>query len=274
MVPQTSKKKMNQAEVAQEQQIDLLNTSDSVRVIKDQILNPLVTWFMDLDYQYRDKLMTIRGYGDMGRMADLERVPPFAMQRKVSYYWIGDEINRSQQQIQQKIGYLNVLRQVQPLMKNYEVDLQAYIVDLTESVCGARIARQTVKDTRSLMSIDPETENMLMQMGHYVPVKPMDNPSEHIPSVQKSIQEDGDPFGLKTAHLVEHQIALQQQAQMAMMQQLQGGQGAPQAGGPRGPGPRPGAIPGQAQRPAQQPPGAIHQDQMGRGDPSVMPRKM
>src|SRR5208283_4870243 len=53
MVTQTTKKKLNQAEVDQEQQIDILTTGDSTRVLKDAILNPMVNLWMDLDYQFR-----------------------------------------------------------------------------------------------------------------------------------------------------------------------------------------------------------------------------
>jgi hypothetical protein len=280
MVTQGTKKKMNQAEVSQEQQIELLNTSDSTRVVKDEILNPLMSWFMNLDYQFRDKMVTIREYGDMGMKAELERVPPFEMNRKTTYFWIGDDIIRSSQQTQQKIGFMNVLRQLPPqVLSHYELDLEPILLDAVESVYGPRIARHALKDTRALISLDPNQENMLLQIGHYLPVRPMDNPQEHIPAHQASIQQQGDPFGLKTAHLVEHQHAvMMKQMQQAMPQgqpppapQGQGQQGQQAQQGQQGPGARPGAMPAPG-RPAQNPPGAIHPDQLAASDPRVMPR--
>src|SRR5215510_6627467 len=266
MVTQATKKKMNQAEVSQEQQIDILNTSDSVRVIKDGILNPLVNLFMALDYQYRDKAMMVRAYGDMGMKADMERIPPFELQHKTTFVWIGDEIIRSAQQVQQKIAFMNVLRQIPPqAMPHYQIDLEPILVDAVESIYGPRISRQALKSMRELISMNPMEEDMLMQLGHYTPVRPMDNPQEHIPVHQKDLKMQGDPFGLKQAHLLEHQIALQMQMQPPPEQQ--GAPGAQQSG--QGPGARPGAQPA-AGRSAQNPPGAIHQDQMSRSDPSVM----
>ena len=99
-----------------------------------------------------------------------------------------------------------------------------------------------------------------MEIGHYTPVRPLDNPEEHIP-VHKQALQQGDPFKLIGAHLLEHEKVLM--AHMAQQQQ------APQPGA-QGPGARPGAQPSPG-RPAQNPPGAIHPDQMGHGDPSAMP---
>jgi hypothetical protein len=273
MVTQTTKKKLNQAEVAQEQQIDILTTGDSTRVLKDAILNPMVNLWMDLDYQFRDYAVTIREYGEMGQRAELESVPPFELRRKTVFFWIGDEIIKGQQQLQQKIGLFNVLMKLPPqLMPHFQLDWEPVICDIIETGFGARIARLALKDTRSLISLDPQRENSLMQMGHYIVVHPMDNAEEHIPVHEQDIKENGDPYMLKTAHVLDHKIALQQQ-QQAQMQPQQPGGGAPQAGPPGGGQPQPGAMPAAA-RPAQQPPGAIHSDQMGKNDPSVMPRKM
>jgi hypothetical protein len=66
---------------------------------------------------------------------------------------------------------------------------------------------------------------------------------------------------------------MQQQQQMQPPGQPGQQPGAPGGAPPGGGQPQPGAMPAGG-RPAQQPPGAIHADQMGRGDPSVMPRKM
>jgi hypothetical protein len=276
MVPtQSTKKKLNQAEVAQEQQIDQLNTSDSTRVIKDGILNPLVNLFMALDYQYRDKAITVREYGEMGMKSEMERIPPFELQRRATFFWIGDEIIRSTQQVQQKVAFLNVMQNVPPdAIPHYQFTPEPILVDAVESIYGPRIARQALQSIRDLISVDPKVENQMLQLGHAVTVKPMDNPQEHIPAHQQSIQQEGDPFGQKQAHLIEHKIALQRQMmqQSAMQQGQQPGKpGMPSQ--PQGPGARPGAMPSPG-RPAQQPPGAIHQDRMSQSDPNAMPRRM
>lgn len=270
----TSRKKLNAAEVAQEQQIDILTTADAVGVLEDGILSPLVALFMDLDYQYRRRDLTVRQYGEMGMQANLERIPPLHEGSRYAFRWNGVEVTRSQQQMQQKIAALNVLRAIPPqAYPTKTLDLDPIITDIVESVYGTQQGRQVLKDVRSQMSIDPEKENALMMLGHFAPVHPLDNHQEHVTVHQRSIQLDGDPFKYKMAHIQEHQIAmmLAQQAQMQKMLPQQGGQG--QGGGQPGPqmqGPRAGAQPGQP-RPGQQPPGMIGQDQLR--DPTVFPRR-
>ncbi len=276
MVTQATKKKLNQAEVQQEQQIDILTTGDSTRVLKDAIFNPMVNLWMDLDYQFRDYDVTIREYGEMGQRAELESVPPFELRRKTVFFWIGDEIVKGMQALQQKIGLFNLIMKIPPqLMPHFQLDLEPIICDIVETGFGARIARLCLKDTRSLISVDPHRENELMHMGHYIVVHPMDNAEEHLPVHEQDVKENGDPRMLITAHILDHKIALQAQKQQQMQPPGQPGQpqpggGAPQGAPPGGGNTQPGAIPAPG-RPAQQPPGAIHADQMH--DPAMMPRK-
>jgi len=278
MVTQSTKKKQNQAEVAQEQQIDLLTTGDSVRVIKDNILNRLMNFFMALDYQFRDKKLTVREYGEFGIRANLDQVPPFQLKRRTTYYWVGDELIKGAQQIQQKIGFMNVLMKLPPqLTPHYTMNMEPIILDAVETIYGPRLGRMTMQDMRSLLSMDPETENQLMDMGHTVQVHPTDNTEEHIASHTHSLQADGDEHKLKATHILEHRVAAQQQLQAQQQQgQEQPGQDGGKPGGSQGPpsnpGGQPGAMPAQG-RPAQQPPGAIHADRIGQSDPSAMPRR-
>lgn len=268
----TSKRKLNQAEVAQEQQIDLLNTSDAVTVLEKGIFTPMLGLFMDLDYQYRDEELTVRQFGEMGQQANLEKVPPLEEGSKYAFRWVGVEVARTQSQMQQKIAALNIIKSIPPqAYPSYTLDMQPIIVDIVETVYGPQYGRKVLKDLRSQISVDPTKENQLMDLGHYTPVHPLDKHQEHIPIHAKSMQIDGDPFRYKQAHITEHTMAMAAQAN----QQAQGMQGQQPGQQPQqqGPGARPGAQPDQG-RPAQQPPGAIPQDQMPRTDPTVMPRKV
>jgi hypothetical protein len=261
MITQGTKKKQNQAEVAQEKQIDILTTSDTTRTIKDGVLNPLVNLFMELDYQYRDFDVTVYEYGEMGIQANLERFPPSQLRNSTIFYWIGDELIKGVQEVQQKISTFNVLMQLPPqLMPHFQLDLEPVLIDIFETVYGSRISRQALKDTRSLISVDPEKENQLMMMGHYVMVHPMDDAQKHIAAHKQAIETQGDVSKLIESHIMDHMVVLNQK----MQQQQQAGQEQqPQPGGPR-----PGAK-AAAPRPVQHPPGTIHKDQMT----SQMPRK-
>ncbi|MCI0557866.1 MAG: hypothetical protein MN733_05175, partial [Nitrososphaera sp.] len=120
----------------------------------------------------------------------------------------------------------------------------------------------------SQMSVDPAIEDQLMQLGHYVPVHPMDDIEQHMRVHRQSLETDGDPFQTKAVHIQEHEMAFMQQ--QAAQQAAITGPAGPEAGQQGGPGgPVPGAQP-QAPTGAQRPPGAIHPDVIS--DPSLMPR--
>lgn len=271
MITQSARKKQSQAEVAQEQQIDILTTSDTARVLEEGVLTPLINLIMELDYQYRDHEITARAFGEMGMQANLESVPPFETRTRYMFRWVGIESSRGAQQMQQKIAAWNVIKSTPPQMyTGRQFDAVPFLMDLTETVFGARLGRLVFKDIRDQISVDPEKENEMLSLGHYVPVHPMDNAQEHMVAHKKSLENEGDIFGMKAVHMQEHTLIFMMQQQA---QQNPDAQGAGPAGKPgqAQPGPREGAMPGQ-QRPAQRPAGAIHQDRLGKSDPSVMPR--
>jgi len=61
-----SKKKPTQADIANEQMVDILTTADAVTTLEEGILTPLLQWFIALDYQFRDRELTIKKYGPLG----------------------------------------------------------------------------------------------------------------------------------------------------------------------------------------------------------------
>ena len=76
MMPNSSGRpgaKRNQAEIAQEQQVDILTTADAVTTLEEGILTPLMQRFAQYDHQFRDAPMTIRMFGEMGERAVMQR---------------------------------------------------------------------------------------------------------------------------------------------------------------------------------------------------------
>lgn len=270
------KVKKNQAEIAQQQQVEILTTADAVVILEEGILTPLVQLFLDLDYQFRDAKMLARQYGPMGVAAVVEEIPPLQNDTRFVTRWAGVEVARGAQQVQQKIAMLGVLRAIPPAMyPDYTLDAQSIIVDLVESTCGPQQGRLVLKDSRSMLSADPATENEMMDEGMQVDVHPLDNDLEHAQSHKMSIQQEDDISGLKMLHLNKHM----QQAMVKIAAQkmaLSGGAGKGGAGQPAAAGAgRPNQTPpgGQPRGPQgmQQPAGGIPQDQMK--DPAVSPRQ-
>lgn len=279
-VTQATKKKMNQAEVANEQQIDILTTSDVVSVVEASIMTPIIQRFLELDHQFRDKDITVRGFGELGVKMNMQVVEPIQLDTRYSFKWCGVESVRSAQRMQQGIALLNVLKGIPPQqLMPYKVNFAPFIAYAVENGFDPRVANMTLTDTRDAMSTDPERENHMISDGHIINAHPLDDHLQHIMSHKAYLDIFGTGHdeqserirGALQQHMMEHNIAL-----MASMQgevQKQGGlPGAPGGAGPGVAGtPRPGAQPGMP-RGGQQPPGMVQQDQLQ--DPSMMPRNM
>lgn len=275
MISQGSKKKQSQAEVANEQAVDVLTTADAVTTLEEGILTPLLERFYDYDRQFRTEEFSVRAYGEMGIRAIMETIPPIQENNRYYFKWFGVEQARSAQRVQQQISAVNVLRGIPPnLYPGRTLDLVPALENMVENAFGPRLAPITFVDQRDKLSIDPEVENKMLDGGFEVHVHPFDNDVEHLQSHIADMQTHGDLSGFMRVHIMAHQQQLQTKQQQNMMQAMPtgGAQGVPGGSGSGVPGtPRPGSVP---QPPAgpKQPPGSIPQDQMR--DPSVMPRKM
>lgn len=276
MLPQSSGSgkggKPSQAQVAQEQQVDVLTTADVVTGIEGDVLTPILRWFVYLDHQFRDKELTLRQFGIVGKDMDMQVIEPVQMDRRWEVKWFGVEAARSAQQMQLQMAGLNMVRGIpKELYQGFELNLAPVLQTFLENLFGPRVAGEVFQDIRKRLSLNAEFENSLLEGGFQVPVSPMDNDQEHMKEHMQALQEVGDPTGAFREHLLMHQMSMQRKQQMQQMQQAQGGQqGTPGGAGPGSAGtPRQGAN-SAGPRGGQQPPGVIHQDRMR--DSSAMPR--
>jgi len=265
----SSKKKPTQADIANEQMVDMLTTADAVTVLEEGILSPLIQWFIDFDYQFRDRELTVKKYGPLGVEAQMEEIEPLRMNEQVEFKWLGVEAARNAQQIQQQIAAMNILRGVpKEFYPGFELSLQPAIAQLIESTFGPRLSRQIFKPSQLVQSLPATQENVMMRDGFAVHVSPLDNDAEHLQAHMAFLKEGGplaDSHGQLRSHIQEHMVSLQKK-QMAMAPG--GNPGTP--GGARSglpgqaaPGsPRPGAMPMRNPTGTQNPPGALPADQM------------
>ena len=254
------KAKPSQADVAREQQVDILTTADAVTVIEEGILTPMVNFMIELDHQHRKSKLLIRQFGTMGMRAKMEWIEPIQMGKRLAFKWFGVEQARTAMQMQQQISAANVLSSMTPdKYPGYKLNLVPLITQMVENVFGPRLAPLIFQDEKEQFTIDAETENEWMtSMNLNLAIHPMDDDNQHMQAHAKALQSTGDPTGVIRVHMARHQMQMQmkQQAMLAqkMQQMMGGGQGGPG-------GPRPGA---QAKPPrgGQQPPGAPNRDQL------------
>lgn len=265
MPQQTGSKagKRNQAEIAMEQQIDILTTADAVTNIEEQILTPLLQRIAAYDHQFREDDMLIRSYGELGTNAKMESIQPLQANYRYRFKWWGVEAARNAAMIQQQIAMINVIKGIPPqLYEGWKLQLAPAISNMVESAFGPRLGPRTFVDLSKQNSVDPLVENDMMEEGIDVMVHPNDDDQKHI-QVHMAMMQGGDPNGVYARHIALHQHQIQAK-NMAQAQAMQGGQGG-------GGGPQPGAQPGPQIQKA--PPGAMHQDQMASAGAVTMPRK-
>lgn len=278
MMPQsTGKPKRNQAEIALEQQVDILTTAEAVSVMEEGIATPMVGWFIDLDHQFRDREITVRAYGEMGLRAQAIELPPLQNRNRWFFTWSGAEQARLNVAMQQQgIALINVLRGLRQELQaeGYQLRLGPLAEKSAINVFGAETGVQVLVDQRHQMSVPPEIENELMLMGHEAMVQPGDPDVEHIKAHAPLVLQGRDGFGHVARHIQAHMQAMRQkQAAMMMMQAAQSMQGGGQQRQRTGGTPRQGAQPA-APKPMQNPPGTVRPDNMPAAGGLTMPRRM
>lgn len=238
---------------------------DVVKRFEQGIMNPLLEWFYELDLQFREEDLMIVQDGEHGVKAVLERIPPQQVGKRYWFKWLGADKAMGAQNVQQMIGWANVLRGFGPQVLNgRKLDLGPMVDFCNSAIFGPTMAQNVLIDERHKISLPPDMENEMLLNNMPVSVSPFDNDIEHIQSHQQAAMQIGDHSGMFRGHIMEH--AKSMQAKMAQ-KQPKGNPGVP--GGVQGnspPGvagsPRPGAVPAGPRQGAQQPPGAIHQDAM------------
>lgn len=272
MMPQQAtapNKKPNQAQIANEQQVDILTTADVVTGVEAEILTPLLQWFVALDHQYRDTTITLRAFGEMGVRAEMEKIEPVQMDRRFEFRWFGVEAARNAQQMQMQMAGLNMIKGIPPqAYPGYELNLAPVISQFVENLFGPRLSAQIFTDIRKKLTLDPQFENSLLEAGYPLFVHPMDDDAAHLQAHMAIFQQAGDLHGTLREHMILHQMQMQKKQQAMLMQQdqmLAGGGGAPGGGGPRQ-----GAVPAAGR--SQGPPGMVHRDRMAVGMPRAARR--
>ena len=167
------------------------------------------------------------------------------------------------QRIQQQIGLINVVKAMPKEMLNgRRLDIGPALDQAFELLFGAQVAPFILIDERDLFTIEPDQENEMILNGMTMETHLGDDDQAHLKSHTRAAAATGDPTHGLQAHMARHLLQLYKKSQAAGSHSPTGLQGMPGGGGPGAAGtPRPGALPA-PQKAAQNPAGAVHQDEM------------
>jgi hypothetical protein len=288
MLPQQSGggAKRNQAEVAMEQQVDILTTAEGTEVVV-ALLTEMTEQMVDMDHQYRDRDLTIRQFGELGVAAEMVSVPTYKSRAQYCFQWVGAvQMRMNAAMAQNGTAFINMLRgQQDELMKSgLQLNLGGILEYQAAALFGPTIARSLLRDLRHELAVDAEVENGLLTDGYEVPTNLFDNDQQHLQSHQKAMMEQGDPYGTYRVHIQWHLKQMQTKSAAQQQQMMQqgaapgippqsppGGAGAG-PGGPRIAGPQQGAVPMQP-RMMKAPPGRIPPTALPRAGAVIPPRR-
>ncbi len=192
------------------------------------------------------------------------------------FRWSGTEFMLGMQRLQQQIAWMNVLKGIPPqLLNGRTLDVTPILEAGTENIFGPEMAPKILIDKRSMYTVSAQAENEMLHNGFQVFTHEADDDPQHLQEHMRGASMSGDPLGLFKEHMAQHMMQLQKKREMQMQPKPGGAPGGPGGGAGSAPpqgvagAPRPGALPAPG-RPAQNPPGAIQQDQMADG--AVGPR--
>lgn len=265
-MPQGRKNNQMIGAVQQEQMTSIM---DHAERYEEVMLNPLIERMMEYDAQFRTKSLTVKTMGELGVKAKMTDIEPQQWGQRYAFLWTGTSTVTGMQRMQQMIATMNVLRGIPPqLLNGRKLDITPIVEKITEDTFGPEVAPRVLIDERNLFTVDPKTEDEMMQNGMMVEVHEADDDPAHIAQHQHSARMTQDLGGEFRAHIAKHAAQLQRKREMQMAQAQQQGQPGvpgPSAGGPAKPGvagtPRQGAQPG-GLRSVQNPAGAINADEM------------
>lgn len=277
MVPQQTGRpgaKRNQAEVALEQQVDILTTADAVTNVEGEVLTPYVQRALDYDHQFRTKDIRVKMFGPMGQRANMQMVKPIEMHNRYTLMWRGVEAARNAAQIQQQIATFGLMQKVPAqLFPGYRLNAVPLFTRLVENVFGPSLGALVFENVSELYAVAPEQENEMLMQGFPVKTLPLDDDAKHMQAHMQMLS-GLDPGSIEAKltrdHIQHHQQAMQIKHIQAMQQGGQPGGGQPGGGGR---GPEPGAQPAGPRGGGRQPPGAIRPDNMAEAGAATMPRK-
>jgi hypothetical protein len=251
-------KKPSQAEIAAEQQIDIMTVADVLTPFEHGILTPMVQRFVAYDAQFRSEALAVKAFGADGQKMTMQEVPPQQLNNKTWYRWLGVEAARSAQQMQMQMAGLQVLAKIPPQMLHGKtIDMGPVLERFTESVYGAKLAAKVLKPLSDLMGMQPEEENQLLMQDVDLPVSPVDDDRKHLQvHAQLAAQHPNKQVQqMIRQHMFKHQQQMGQKNAAHAAQAQQGG--GSQGGG----GGQAGAVPQGPQGP-QNPPGSLRPQQM------------
>jgi hypothetical protein len=161
--------------MGQMQQEQATNITDHADRYEEVMLTPLVEMLFEFDQQFRTDEVMIESRGEIGVKAAVETIPSQQWGERIFFRWVGTAFEKNMQRLQQMIAWMNVMKGVPPqMLGGRKLDLTPILEAGTEGIFGPELAPKILIDERNMFTVDPDTENEIMNNGMTVQVHEAD----------------------------------------------------------------------------------------------------
>ena len=217
-IPMTGRKAATHiTAIQQEYSLPIMDLAEN---IEEQVFSPWLgmAYIRNQQFLTEDEIFLVTGKKGVKFWQTLS---PEMLIGDFNFFWRGaNQATNIHVRARQMMEFVNMAAPVAPLIQQSgsQIDWGYVMKRIWKEGLGLDGEDKVLKTAELDRSIDPETENMLLSVGKYIPTAPQDNHQQHI-QIHEPLASAGDEYTRKAAmrHLTEHQMAMQQQ-QMAMRQ--------------------------------------------------------
>jgi hypothetical protein len=227
-IPMTGRKAATHITAIQEEfSLPVINIVEN---LEEQVFNPWLKKAFMRNQQFLDDTEIFLVTGKKGLKHWL-RMKPEMLVGDYNFYWRGaNQATMLHVKSKQMDGFLNTAIPFIPLLaqEGKKLNVGKILQRMWKEGMDLDGADEIIEDAGEDRSVDPQTENILLSLGKYIPVSPIDNDQEHIPSHQQ-VQLNPQSQSVMMKHIEGHikqakikEAAMQVQTQRPRQQGMEG----------------------------------------------------
>lgn len=221
-IPMTGRKAATHiSAIQQEYSLPIMDLAEN---IEQSVLSPWLYKVYKRNQQFLNENEVFLVTGKNG-VKNFQKMSPEMLVGDYQFFWRGsNEATNIHVKSRQMTEFINAAAPYVEAMRAQGAELDfAYIFKrIWREALGLDGEDRLIKQVETDTSIDPQTENMLLSLGKYIPVSRNDNHEQHL-QVHEPLISSGDEYTIKSVmrHYQEHQFKMQQMQQSMQKQQTQ-----------------------------------------------------
>lgn len=225
-IPMTGRKAATHiSAIQQEYSLPIIDLAENIEY---QVMSPWLFKVYKRNQQFLNEIEIFMVAGKNG-VKNWKKMSPEMLVGDYAFFWRGsNEATNLHVKSRQMTEFLNAVAPFALIMEQQgaRLDFPYIFKRIWREALGLDGEDRLIQQIETDVSIDPETENLLLSLGKYIPTSMNDNHEQHL-QTHESLLNSGNEYAVSTAmrHYQEHQLKFQQ---MQQSMQQQGSSGQPQ----------------------------------------------